>query len=168
MAMMKRLAVAGTALAVLASSFAAAQAMPITGPITGPLTGPSTGPMAGFGPDVQTASPVVQVQWRGEGRYYDRGGPGYYRGYRGYDRPRPHYRRHHDGHWYPLAAFAAGALIGGAIASQPGPAPVPRGGNGVNPRHYQWCEARYRSYDAYSNTFVTYSGYRQQCLSPYY
>jgi hypothetical protein len=151
MAMMTRVAVIGTALAVLASSLGSAQAMPLTG----------------FTPVAKTTSPIEQVQWRGDGGYYGHRG-GYYRGYRGYDGPRPHYRRHHDGRWYPLAAFAAGALIGGAIASQPRAAPIPRGGNGINPRHYQWCEGRYRSYDAYSNTFVTYSGVRQQCLSPYY
>jgi hypothetical protein len=155
MALMTRLTVAGTALALLASSLGVAQAMPLTG-----FAAPAS----------QATSPVEQVQWRGDG-YYHGGGyyrPGYYRGYRGYDHPRPQYRRHHDGRWYPLAAFAAGAIIGGAIASQPSPAPVPRGGNGVNPRHYQWCEGRYRTYDAYSNTFVNYDGVRQQCLSPYY
>lgn len=163
MAMMKGLTVAGTALAVLASSLGSAQAMPLTA----------------FNPVAKATTQVEQVQWRGDGYYgrphygrpyYGRPhyGDGYYRGYRGYDRPREHHRRHSDGRWYPLAAFAAGALIGGAIASQPRQAPIPRGGNGVNPRHYQWCEGRYRSYDAYSNTFVTYSGVRQQCLSPYY
>lgn len=168
MAMMTRLAAAGTVLAVLASSLGSAQAMPLTG----------FQPVTASEAVAQTASPVQKVQWRGDDGYYGRRGygdgyyrghgDGYYRGYRGYDRPRPQYRRHHDGRWYPLAAFAAGALIGGAIASQPSPAPVPRGGNGINPRHYQWCEGRYRTYDAYSNTFVNYDGMRQQCLSPYY
>ncbi|WP_321381005.1 BA14K family protein [Rhizobium sp.] len=152
MAKMMRFAVSAIALSVLAGSFGAAQAMPLT----------PNAPMA------SATSLVEQVQWRDDGYYGNGGGDGYYRGYRGYDRPRPHYRRHDDGRWYPLAAFAAGALIGGAIASQPGPEPVPRGGNGVNPRHYQWCEGRYRTYDAYSNTFVNYDGERQQCLSPYY
>ena len=62
---------------------------------------------------------VVNVQyWR------DRGGRdgwgdrrGWYGGHRGYRDYRPGYR-HHDGYWFPLAAFATGAIIGGAL-SQP-------------------------------------------------
>lgn len=132
-----------------------------------------------------TTSPdIEQVQWRhgyyrggyGRGYYgggYGRGyyGGGYYRrgwygGYRGYPGYRHGYR-YYDGYWYPLAAFGAGALIGGAIASQPryvAPAPVA----GLNPRHYEWCEARYRSYRAYDNTFQPNNGPRRECLSPYY
>ena len=70
-----------------------------------------------------------------------------------------------DGLRWVLAAF--GAIIGGAIA-QPRPAPVAPRAAGLNPRHYDWCQARYRSYDSYSNTFQPYNGPRQQCLSPYY
>jgi hypothetical protein len=104
-------------------------------------------------------------------RSYPRGYPGYYGGYRGYRAHRPGYR-YYDGYWYPLAAFGAGAIIGGAIAAQPryvepAPAPVYRT-EALNPRHYDWCHARYRSYDAYSNTFQPYNGPRQTCHSPYY
>ncbi|MDH4441923.1 MAG: BA14K family protein [Rhizobium sp.] len=88
-----------------------------------------------------------------------------WRGHRGYRERRAGYR-YHNGYWYPLAAFAAGAIIGGAIASQPR-AVAPRAGN-INPQHYQWCQNRYRSYDGSSNTFQPYNGPRQQCLSPYY
>lgn len=90
---------------------------------------------------------------------------GYYRGYRGYRAYRPGYR-YHDGYWFPLAAFTAGAIIGGAIA-QPAPA-RPIYNSGINPRHYEWCHARYRSYDARSNTFQPYNGPRRTCYSPYY
>jgi len=90
----------------------------------------------------------------------------YYNGHRGYRERRAGYR-YHNGYWYPLAAFAAGAIIGGAIA-QPRPAPVAPRAAGLNPRHYDWCNARYRSYDSRSNTFQPYNGPRQQCLSPYY
>lgn len=104
------------------------------------------------------ASEVTQVQYR----------EGYYNGHRGYRDRRPGYR-YHEGYWFPLAAFAAGAVIGGAVAApryvEPAPAPV--AGN-LNPRHYDWCATRYRSYDSYSNTFQPYNGPRQQCLSPYY
>ena len=33
--------------------------------------------------------------------------------------------------------------------------------------HVQWCYDRYRSYDARSNTFMGYDGYRHECNSPY-
>lgn len=98
----------------------------------------------------------------GNNRYY--GNPGYYRGYRGYPYYRDGYRRYDDGYWYPLAAFTAGAIIGGAIAAQPRYYDE----GGVNPRHLEWCAARYRSYRAYDNSFQPYYGGRQQCLSPYY
>ncbi|TCR92708.1 hypothetical protein EV561_101144 [Rhizobium sp. BK376] len=42
---------------------------------------------------------------------------GYYHGYQGYRDHRPGYRRGHDGLWYPAAAFALGAIIGGALAN---------------------------------------------------
>lgn len=121
------------------------------------------------------ASDVVNVQYRdrymGEGnRYARRGyyedGPRYYRGHRGYREYRRGYRQH-NGYWFPLAAFAAGAIIAGAVAAPPAPRRVYSGG-GLNPRHYDWCAGRYRSYDGRSNTFQPYHGPRQQCYSPYY
>lgn len=142
--------------AMLASSMVPASAMPVS---AGPI---SAGSFVQQG--VTAPAQVENVQWRpGDG------GPGYYRGYRGSRDFHPGYRRHSDGLWYPLAAFAAGALIGGAIASEPRREPPPPAyRSGINPRHYQWCEERYRTYDAYSNTFVTYDGSRVQCYSPYY
>jgi hypothetical protein len=101
---------------------------------------------------------------------YRRHGGGWYGGHRGYRDYRPGYRRH-NGYWFPLAAFGAGALIGGAIASQPRyaePAPAYGGGDDINPRHYEWCADRYRSYDAYSNSFQPNYGPRQTCYSPYF
>lgn len=103
--------------------------------------------------------------------YYGRHGyyrhgyrPGYYGGYRGYRDYRPGYR-YYDGYWFPLGAFAAGAVIGGAIASQPPVAVYP---GSYSPSHYSWCASRYRSYRASDNTFQPYNGPRQQCVSPYY
>jgi hypothetical protein len=40
---------------------------------------------------------------------------GYYHGYRGSHEHRRGYRRGPDGFWYPAAAFAIGAIIGGAL-----------------------------------------------------
>lgn len=108
---------------------------------------------------VSQSTDVEQAQYRRDRR-------GWHRGHRGYRHHRPGYRRHSDGWWYPLAAFGAGAIIGGAIAND-GYARPPRNA-GINPRHTDWCYARYRSYRAYDNTFQPYNGPRQQCYSPYF
>lgn len=97
--------------------------------------------------------------WHGGGGYRY----GWYNGHRGYRGYRDGYRRHNDGWWYPLAAFGAGAIIGGAIAAPSRPVET-----GVNPRHANWCYDRYRSYRAWDNSFQPYGGPRQQCYSPYY
>jgi BA14K-like protein len=118
----------------------------------------------------QVEKQVVEVQYRDR---WDRGERWDRRYDRRYDRRHDRYdRRHHgrDNSWVPLAAGAliAGAVIAGSAAAQPRyvePAPTR---SGVNPRHYEYCSGRYRSYDAYSNTFQPYSGPRQQCYSPYY
>ena len=92
-----------------------------------------------------------------------RPGPGYWNGHRGYRDYRRGYRRHSNGWWYPLAAFGAGAIIGGAIASPP---PVYRA-LAYSSAHVQWCYNRYRSYRSSDNTFQPYNGPRRQCYSPY-
>jgi hypothetical protein len=92
--------------------------------------------------------------WHGDRGYRH----GWYRGHRGYRYARPGYR-HHNGYWFPLAAFGAGAIIGGAIANDGG---YTGGGSHVN-----WCANRYRSYRAYDNTYQPYGGPRRQCVSPY-
>jgi hypothetical protein len=60
--------------------------------------------------------------------------------------------------WFPLAAFGAGALIGGAVAADRG---------GYSNRHTDWCESHYRTYRASDNTFVASGGVRRSCVSPY-
>lgn len=141
-AMIRRFATFGITAAVVLTSFLPSQAMVL------PVTAPA----------VAHQSDVVTVDYYGR-RY---GRPHYYHGHRGYREPRPGYR-YHNGYWFPLGAFAAGAIIGGALAQ---PAPPRRAG--INPRHYAWCNARYRSYDSYSNTFQPNHGPRRACLSPYY
>ncbi|HCL64351.1 MAG TPA: BA14K family protein [Rhizobium sp.] len=136
----KRLAALVLASAVVLTSYAPSQAMPVPVPV----------------PAMKTATDVVTVDYYRRPPYYD------YNGYRGYREPRPGYR-YYNGYWFPLAAFAAGAIIGGAMLAPS----VPRAGN-INPKHYDWCAARYRSYDPYSNTFQPYNGPRRQCYSPYY
>ncbi|MBT9368848.1 BA14K family protein [Rhizobium sp. CSW-27] len=92
---------------------------------------------------------------------------GYMNGYRGYRDHRPGYR-YHDGFWFPLAAFAAGAITGGAI-QQARPITPDRVRPGrYSPRHYAWCEQRYKTYRASDNTYVANSrGERRVCNSPY-
>ncbi|PDT16292.1 BA14K family protein [Rhizobium sp. J15] len=150
-----KIATAVLAAAVIVTGFAPSQAMQM--------------PTA---PQVEKSSAVESVQYRRyyRGDYYRPGyrpgayyRPGYYGGYRGYSYYRPGYRRY-NGYWYPLAAFGAGAVIGGAIAAQPRyVVPAPRMGSA----HVAWCANRYRSYRAYDNTFQPYNGPRQQCYSPY-
>lgn len=154
MPLFKKLAVAAASVIVLAGSMGTAQALLL--------------PAA---PGAPVVSDVSNVQYYRRDYYGPR--QGWYGGHRGYRYHRDGYRRHSDGYWYPLAAFGAGAIIGGAIASQPRyvePASRPAygGGGGLNPRHYEWCSGRYRSYDAYSNSFQPYNGPRQTCYSPYY
>ncbi len=89
--------------------------------------------------------------------YYRQGGYSYYNGHRGYRERRPGYRQH-NGVWFPLGAFAAGAIIGGAIADRP----VRYGGS-----HVGWCQNRYRSYRVSDNTYQPNNGPRRRCNSPY-
>lgn len=121
--------------------------------------------------EVQYRRPPPRYAGRAYPRYYGRPGyypryyrPGYYRGYRGYSYYRPGYR-YYDGYWFPLGAFAAGAIVGGALASPPPPVAVYPGR--ISPPHVQWCYDRYRSYREYDNTFQPYNGPRQVCVSPY-
>ena len=85
---------------------------------------------------------------RGYGRRGYYGGGRYGRGYygRGYG-----YRR---GVGAGLAGLAAGAIIGGAIASQAGRA-------GEDPVAY--CQSRFRSYDPASGTYLGNDGARHAC-----
>src|SRR5690606_16990240 len=112
----------------------------------------------------EVSSDVITVQNRRHhrsDRFERRGGHTYWRGHRGYREYRPGYRRHGD-FWFPPAASALGAIIGGAIASQPPAYAHPRSN-----AHIEWCYNRYRSYRASDNTFQPYNGPRRQCYSPY-
>jgi len=65
--------------------------------------------------EVHRNVPPREQDRRGWGPHRGRDERGYYHGYRGYRDRRPGYRRHSDGLWYPAAAFALGAIIGGAL-----------------------------------------------------
>ncbi len=86
----------------------------------------------------------------------------YYNGYRGYAERRPGYV-YRDGWWFPAAAFALGAIVGGATADAPRYAPRVRAGSA----HVEWCYDRWKSYRASDNTYQPNSGPRRQCVSPY-
>lgn len=49
----------------------------------------------------------------------------------------------------------------------PPPPPQPDYPRRYDPRHYDWCADRYRSYSPYDNTFQPYGGPRRQCYSPF-
>jgi len=150
--------VSGLLAATLSVSFAAAAAVPANATQV-------------FVPQASPASPDVQNvaerdwrwrhngNWRG-GQRFSRNDGIYWNGHRGYREYRHGYRRHGD-YWFPLAAFATGALITGAIVNSENNR-VYRGD-----AHVQWCYDRYRSYRASDNTFQPNNGPRRQCVSPY-
>ena len=134
-----RLTAMAVALASTLTSFAPAQAFQM----------PSA-------PAFSAHSAVTDVQYR-DRRDWRRDRYGWYRGHRGYRERRPGYR-YYNGFWFPLAAFGAGAIIGGAVAADRG---------GYTSRHYAWCESRYRTYRASDNTYIASAGVRRICRSPY-
>jgi hypothetical protein len=99
-----------------------------------------------------------------------------YTQYRYRDRyERPRYSRYHgrsyrrgDGIAAGVAGLAAGALIGGAIASAqqpvyaapPPPYAVAQGGDAD---WIAYCSQRYRSFDPASGTYLGYDGQRHMC-----
>src|SRR4051812_3435575 len=85
-----------------------------------------------------------------------------------------HWHHHHHGGSAAagIAGFAAGALIGGALASQPRPyyygpgayAPGYVYGSAVTEGDsVAYCQSRYRSYDPASGTYLGYDGMRHPC-----
>lgn len=138
----------GAIATVLAASFAVASVVPLN---AAPVYVPNAAPIA-------NSNNVEQVQFGPRWRR----GPGMYRGYRGYRVRRPGYR-YYNGWWFPAAAFVTGAIVGGALASEPIYRPRNYGGDA----HVEWCYNRYKSYRASDNTFQPYNGPRRQCISPY-
>ncbi|MCO5734029.1 BA14K family protein [Rhizobium sp. SSA_523] len=112
-------------------------------------------------------SAATEVQFRRDNRHDRRverhrdDRRGFYHGHRGSREYRKGYRRHSDGWWYPLAAFGAGVVIGGALNGQPAQ------GRSLSSRHVQWCSSQYRTYRASDDTYVPRVGVRARCNSPY-
>lgn len=88
----------------------------------------------------------------------------YHHGHRHHHRYYHHQHRDHDNVGAGIAGFAAGAILGGALAShphrrdyyayQPGP---------DYSRSVRWCMHHYRSYDPRTETYLGYDGYRHHC-----
>ncbi|MDP9838353.1 hypothetical protein J2T09_003120 [Neorhizobium huautlense] len=161
MTIRKRIATVAVAFTVTLTGLVPAQAFQMPAPVAA---------------QTSTAAPVTDVQYRpwerraerrwdrrAERRFdrrmdrrFDRRA-GYYNGHRGYRDRRAGYR-YHNGYWYPLAAFAAGAIIGGAVN---------RPSVSSSSAHVRWCSERYRTYRASDNTYVPRAGVRAICNSPY-
>ncbi|NHT75099.1 BA14K-like protein [Rhizobium sp. PP-F2F-G38] len=112
--------------------------------------------------------------WRGDRAFRTLNGHRDWRGNRGYRYDRRYRDRYYRDGYYrdrgvglALGGLAAGAIIGGALNSQPRyvrPGYTRAyGGNS----HVAWCQARYRSYRAYDNSYQPYNGPRRLCNSPY-
>ena len=159
--------VSGTLAAALSVSFAAA-AMPAN---AAQMFVPQAPEASSNILNVEARNGDRNFQWRhnrhgnrnfGVRRNFARNNDGgaYWNGHRGYREYHRGYRRHGD-NWFPLAAFATGALITGAIL------------NSENNRvyegnsHVQWCYDHYRSYRSSDNTFQPNYGPRRECRSPY-
>jgi hypothetical protein len=80
--------------------------------------------------------------------------------------------RHRHGWWGPGIGFAAGALIGSALAPRPyyygpqyyyGPPAYAYGGTVVDDDSVAYCQQRFKSYDVRSGTYLGYDGQRHPC-----
>lgn len=135
----------------LALSFAAGAAAPV---VAAPVFVPKA---------PEAANSVIDVQFRRNerrNRFERRGNDVFLNGRRGYRERRAGYREY-NGFWFPAGAFIAGLVIGGALDRMP-TASVPAGS-----AHVRWCHNRWRSYDAYSNSYQPLNGPRRICVSPY-
>jgi BA14K-like protein len=87
---------------------------------------------------------------------------------------RPCWDRHRHGNRYRYRYGRYNHYYGGYYYSNPWwlvSVPIVIGGSryrgGGSSRHVAWCYDRYRSYNARTNTWVSYSGNVNQCISPY-
>lgn len=112
---------------------------------------------------------LARDHWRGGPRW--RGNRGHWRGHRGHYRGHRYYRRHHHHGIGSGGAAVLGGIIGlgvgAAIASQPRYERAPRYYGGApayrSRAWYNYCSARYRSFDPRSGTYQPYNGPRRVC-----
>jgi hypothetical protein len=69
-----------------------------------------------------------------------------------------HHHYHGGGGGAFIGGLAAGAILGGALASRPYYGAYAYDGNAV-----AYCESRFKSYDPASGTYLGYDGYRHPC-----
>ncbi len=152
------------------ASVALALAVGLTG-FTTPAAAMSPRPAL---PSLEKATDVVGINHRRRiGRvppgYYVRG-PGVFNGYRGRRHRVPGWR-HHNGWWFPPAAFALGVIIGNGLYGggyyRVQPQPTYRYGSPPG-EHYRWCGWTFKTFRAWDNTYVPRRGVRAQCRSPYW
>lgn len=138
-------------------SILAAGAVVITGIAPASATMKPTVPVV---PETSSPAPIlVRDHFRNGNEIIIRKGHRYWHGHRGHRNFRHGYLRHHDGFWYPRAAFGLGIII----------APQPRRIiRSLSIAHIDWCYDRYRSYREYDNSWKPNHGPRRVCVSPYY
>lgn len=74
---------------------------------------------------------------------------------------------YHNGFWYQTPWWAL-PMVGAGIAIGAAGFDYENGYSGVaGSSHERWCSDRYRSYDMRTNTWVSYGGQVNQCISPY-
>lgn len=138
---------------IAALAVACGLGLSMTSPVAAEPRGYGANELPGYGQQVwRKKNWNSNREWR-PNRHY-----GYYTSHR-------YYGDRYRNDW--IVPGIAGAIIGGAIASAPryvAPAPVYSGNWSA---HVAWCDARYRSYRAYDNTFQPYVGPRKLCDSPY-
>lgn len=78
---------------------------------------------------------------------------------------KPHKPHHGHGNGAAAAALGivGGLIIGNAIAGSQNQARPVSNSNA----HIAWCDGRYKTYDWQSDTYMSNSGYRKYCNSPY-
>jgi hypothetical protein len=147
--------VSGLLAATLSVSFAATAAVPADAAWMQPQASSASS-------DLQSVDHRRWMKHRSinRNRNFSESDSAYWNGHRGSRDYHRGYRRHGD-YWFPLAAFATGALITGAIINN-NQNRVFRGNS-----HLEWCYDHYRSYRASDNTFQPSYGPRRQCNSPY-
>lgn len=149
--LMRKIAVLFISAVTALTSFAPAQAFPVTAV----KAQPAQSDIVQVGD--HSGRKIIRRDHRGNG--WDRNRHSRWDRDRHHDRRdyyRDDYRRHRNNNAAAIiGGLAAGAIIGGAIASQPRYS----GGNA----HTQSCYARYRSYRAYDNTYQPNYGPRRQC-----
>lgn len=128
-------------------------------------------PAVATGPGGVTAAGESLVQNAGHKRHYKK--RGWHRGKHHKRHHRKHHRRHkRSDSGAGIALGAAGLILGlGALAATTqsqrryAPAPAYRGGSPEpwTRAWYQYCSAKYRSFEPDTGQYTTYSGYKRFC-----